>query len=71
MQSIKDFSQDPEFKGNGGTHISSKETFPRLSTNPGVDSLLGKATVRKLMAEERSNRICIRWMTVEDLRTPV
>lgn len=30
-------------KGNGETHISSKETLPRLSTRPGVDSLLGRA----------------------------
>ena len=64
MQSIEDFSQDVEFKGNGETHISSKETFPRLSTNPGVDSLLGKATARKLLGDRRY----IRWMTLVDLR---
>ena len=36
-----------ELKGIGETHISSRVTLPRLSTNPGVDSLRGKAAVKQ------------------------
>ena len=31
--------------GRGETHISSKGTFPLLSTRPGVDSLRGRAAI--------------------------